>query len=81
MCGLCTVTIGPMMKRSLPLSGVRRLPSTAPGKCSRREMAGPHTDEALWLKFVNPEEAEDEHYEVYEQILTYLRRMESDGIM
>ena len=44
-------------------------------------MAGPHTDEALWLKFVDPEEAEGEHYEVYEQTLAYLRRMESDGVM
>ena len=49
-------------------------------ECIRREMAGPHTDQALWPKFVDPNEAESEHYKVYEQTLTQFRRMEIDEI-
>ena len=41
---------------------------------SRRELAGIHKDHALWLKFVDPEEAEGEHYEVYERTLAALSR-------
>jgi len=36
---------------------------------SRREIAGPRPESALWLKYVDPEEAEGEHYEVYERAL------------
>ena len=36
---------------------------------SRREIAGPSKDSALWLKWVDPEEREQERYEVYEQTL------------
>ena len=36
---------------------------------SRRDLSGSKPDEAMWLKFVDPEEAEGEHFEVYEQTL------------
>ena len=39
---------------------------------SRRVLSGEHKDSALWLKWVDPEEAEGEHFEVYERILTGL---------
>jgi uncharacterized protein (DUF362 family) len=39
---------------------------------SRRVLSGDQKDSALWLKWVDPEEAEGEHFEVYEQILAGL---------
>jgi len=40
---------------------------------SRRHLSGARKDSALWLKFVDPEESEGEHFEVYEQRLAQLR--------
>lgn len=39
---------------------------------SRRALAGDHPDHAMWYKFVDPDEAEGEHYEVYERALAHL---------
>jgi hypothetical protein len=36
---------------------------------SRRELSGPHPEQGMWLKYVDPSEAEGEHFEVYEQAL------------
>ena len=36
---------------------------------SRRELSGANKLSAMWLKLVDPEEAEGEHYEVYERVL------------
>ncbi|MBI3919872.1 MAG: DUF362 domain-containing protein [Armatimonadetes bacterium] len=36
---------------------------------SRRALSGVRPDSALWLKYVDPDEREGEHYEVYEQNL------------
>ena len=36
---------------------------------SRRELAGANKLSAMWLKLVDPEEAEGERYEVYERVL------------
>lgn len=36
---------------------------------SRRDLSGGRRDSALWFKYVDPEEAEGEHYEVYERVL------------
>ena len=36
---------------------------------SRRILAGDKPDEALWFKYVDPDEAEGEHFEVYERVL------------
>jgi hypothetical protein len=47
-----------------------------PPHISRREMAGARKDRALWLKYVDPEETEGEHFEVYEK---ELRRMDEMG--
>ncbi len=41
---------------------------------SRRVLAGPNVESALWLKLVDPEEAEGEHFEVYERTLDQLNR-------
>jgi hypothetical protein len=39
---------------------------------SRRVLAGDHADHAMWYKLVDPDEAEGEHYEVYERALAHL---------
>jgi uncharacterized protein (DUF362 family) len=39
---------------------------------SRRALAGDHPDHAMWYKFVDMDEAEGEHYEVYERALAHL---------
>lgn len=36
---------------------------------SRRHLSGDRPDQAMWLKYVDPDEAEGEHYEVYERAL------------
>jgi hypothetical protein len=38
-------------------------------KGSRRVLAGDRPDQAMWLKLVDPDEREGEHYEVYEHAL------------
>ena len=42
---------------------------------SRRELAGVNKQSALWLKYVDPEEAEGEHFEVYEKELAGLKEV------
>ena len=41
---------------------------------SRRELSGRQKDRALWLKWVDPEEKEGEHFEIYEPILRQLEK-------
>ena len=41
---------------------------------SRRDLAGQDKRAALWLKLVDPDEVEGEHYEVYEKTLESLKR-------
>ena len=36
---------------------------------SRRDLAGVHPDQAMWIKYVDPEESEKEHFDVYEKTL------------
>lgn len=38
-------------------------------RVSRRQLAGDRPDQALWLKYVDPEEEEGEHFEVYDHAL------------
>ncbi len=38
-------------------------------RVSRRQLAGDDPDQAMWLKYVDPDEAEGEYYEVYERVL------------
>jgi hypothetical protein len=38
-------------------------------KVSRRQLSGAYIEQALWLKYVDPDEAEAEHFEVYEKAL------------
>ncbi|NLG26816.1 MAG: DUF362 domain-containing protein, partial [Chloroflexi bacterium] len=40
---------------------------------SRRDLAGANKLSAMWLKLVDPDEAEGEHYAVYEQVLADMR--------
>jgi uncharacterized protein (DUF362 family) len=48
---------------------------------SRRALAGAHHDHAMWYKFVDPDEAEGEHYEIYEQALAQLAATSSAAAM
>ena len=41
-------------------------------KGSRRKLSGDRPEQAMWLKYVDPEEAEGEHFEVYEHGLAHL---------
>jgi uncharacterized protein (DUF362 family) len=43
-------------------------------RVSRRKLAGDHPDQAMWLKYVDPDETEGEHYEVYEKTLADIVR-------
>ncbi len=36
---------------------------------SRRKLAGDHPEQAMWFKYVDPDEVEGEHFEVYERAL------------
>ncbi len=38
-------------------------------RMSRRILAGDRRDQALWMKYVDPEEAEGEHFGVYDDAL------------
>lgn len=38
-------------------------------RASRRKLAGDRPDQAMWLKYVDPDEAEGEQYQVYSQAL------------
>jgi len=41
---------------------------------SRRSLSGDHPDQAMWMKYVDPAEAEGEHFEVYEDVLRRMGR-------
>jgi uncharacterized protein (DUF362 family) len=41
---------------------------------SRRLLSGQYPEDAIWFKYADPEEAEGEHFEVYEQTLEQIRR-------
>lgn len=40
---------------------------------SRRQLSGDNPDQAMWLKYVDPDEMEGEHYEVYEKNLQIMK--------
>ncbi|MGE5221898.1 MAG: DUF362 domain-containing protein [Omnitrophica WOR_2 bacterium] len=42
---------------------------------SRRQLSGEHPEQAMWLKYVDPEEDEREHFEVYEKTLEKMKEM------
>ena len=50
-------------------------------RVSRRQLAGGSPDQAMWLKYVDPEEAEGEHYAVYEQALAHVQDLERSGAL
>jgi hypothetical protein len=39
---------------------------------SRRVLSGEHPEQAMWLKYVDPNEDEGEHYEVYQHTLAHM---------
>jgi len=39
---------------------------------SRRRLAGEKPEQAMWLKYVDPDEAEGEYFEVYERALAHI---------
>jgi hypothetical protein len=44
-------------------------------RMSRRELAGAHRNHAMFFKYVDPEEREQEHYEVYEKALAHIQTL------
>jgi len=46
-------------------------------RVSRRKLAGDKPDQAMYFKYVDPEEREGEHYEVYEAALAHLRTLDT----
>jgi len=59
---------------------VRWHDTTSTLKKSRRLLAGDRKDEAMWLKLVDPEETEGEHYEVYEHALAQVNRLKNGAL-
>jgi len=53
--------------------------STSDFHGSRRTLAGDNPDDALWFKYVDPEDAEGEHFEVYEHTLALVEANKSKG--
>jgi hypothetical protein len=45
-------------------------------RSSRRELAGRHRNHAMFFKFVDPDEREQEHFEVYEQALEHIQHLD-----
>ena len=45
---------------------------------SRRILSGDHPEQAMWLKYVDPEELEGEHYEVYERTLKTISELQKN---
>jgi uncharacterized protein (DUF362 family) len=50
-------------------------------RVSRRKLAGKHKNHAMFFKYVDPEEREQEHFEVYEQALADIVNQGLDNIM
>ena len=46
---------------------------------SRRKLAGDHPEQAMWLKYVDPDEAEGEHYEVYQRTLAKMAELTANA--
>jgi len=40
---------------------------------SRRILSGAHPEQGMWMKYVDGQEAEGEHFEVYEKTLSDLQ--------
>ena len=50
------------------IATTRRVTKRSTGPCqSRRKLSGANPEQAMWLKYVDPEETEGEHYTVYER--------------
>jgi hypothetical protein len=60
----------------LQMGEVRWSSETGNLTVSRRELAGDFPAQAMWLKYVDPQETEGEHYGVYEETLRKMGREE-----
>ncbi len=40
---------------------------------SRRILSGEHPEQGMWMKYVDPENNEDEHFDIYEQTLVQMK--------
>ncbi len=47
---------------------------------SRRVLSGAHPEQAMWFKYVDPEEDENEHIEVYEHTLKTIKQMQETPV-
>jgi hypothetical protein len=45
-------------------------------RASRRILSGDHPEQAMWMKYVDPDDAEGEHFEVYERTLREMDALE-----
>lgn len=43
---------------------------------SRRILSGDHPEQAMWFKYVDPDERENEHYEVYDRALQHIKTLQ-----
>jgi len=48
-------------------------------KASRRVLSGDKPEEAMWLKYVDPQEAEGEHFSVYAEALAKIAAGETQA--
>ena len=55
---------------------VRRHDSVSDLKGSRRMLSSDKPEQAMWLKYVDPQEEEGEHFEVYDHGLVHLQSVE-----
>ena len=44
-------------------------------RASRRMLSGSHPEQGMWLKYVDPDDTEGEHFEVYEKTLAQIKEM------
>ena len=38
-------------------------------------MSGDHPEQGMWMKYIEPDDPEGEHFEVYEKTLTQIKEM------
>ena len=49
-------------------------------RVSRRILSGDRPDQAMWMKYVDPEEAEGEHFSVYDRALADSTAVVENGL-
>jgi len=59
----------------LQMGQVRWSDATGVVQASRRIMSGDHPEQGMWMKYIEPDDPEGEHFEVYEKTLTQIKEM------